>query len=152
MTTSVATRLSTAAGSDAISNLSPEFTKAREDFAKWYDNKPEEIQELIDEISDRTSFIIDEDEYDEFIEVLADYGITTAQQFEDAFYGEWEGYGEHIYTQFAEQFCDDCGYTSNLPDIFVNAIDYELVYYQTLQYDFMDVDFRGNRYFFCNSF
>jgi len=130
--------------------LTPQFIKAREDFANWYDNKPEEIQELIDEIADRTSFIIDEDEYDEFIEVLSDYGITTAEQFEDRFRGEWEGYGEDIYAKFAEEWCDDTGLNADVPDLFVHAIDYGQVYYQSLQYDFNDVDFRGNRYFFYN--
>lgn len=128
--------------------LSTKFMKARLDFAAWYDNKPEEIQELIDEIADRTSFITDEDEYDEFIDILDDYGITTAEQFEDRFNSEWEGYGEHIYEQFAEQWCDDTGLNADIPDLFINAIDYEMVYYQSLQYDFNDVDFRGNRYFF----
>lgn len=136
--------------SEVVEKLSTEFMKARIDFANWYDNKPEEIQELIDEIADRTSFIIDEDEYDEFIEVLSDYGITTAEEFEDRFCSEWEGYGERIYAQFAEDFCEGCGYDSQLPEIFRSAIDYELVYYQSLQYDFNDVDFRGNRYFFYN--
>lgn len=133
-----------------VEKLSTEFMKARIDFAEWYDSKPEEIQFLIDEISDRTSFIIDEAEYDEFIEVLADYGITTAEQFEDRFNSEYEGYGEHIYAKFAEEWCDDTGLNADVPELFVHAIDYGLVYYQNLQYDFVDVDFRGNRYFFYN--
>lgn len=137
--------------SQPVEKLSTEFMKARIDFAKWYDNKPEEIQALIDEISDRTSFIIDEDAYDEFIELIAEYGITTAEQFEERFHSEWEGYGEHIYAQFSEEFCEGCGYDSQIPDIFKNAIDYEMVYYQTVQYNFMDFDFRGNRYFFYNN-
>jgi len=133
-----------------INKLSDKFMKSSIDFAKWYDAKPEEIQFLIDEISDRTSFIIDEDEYDEFIEVLADYGITTAEQFEERFNSEYEGYGEDIYVKFAEEWCDETGLNADVPDLFVNAIDYEQVYYQSLQYDFNDVDFRGNRYFFYN--
>jgi len=133
-------------------NLSTEFMKARLDFADWYDSKPEEIQFLIDEISDRTSFIIDEADYDKFIEELSDYGITTAEQFEDAFEGEYEGYGEHIYAKFAEEFCESAGLDSGIPDLFINAIDYEMVYYQSLQYDFMDFDFNENRYFFRNHF
>ena len=132
--------------------LSPEFITARDNFAKWYDSKSEDIQALIDEISDRTSFIIDEDEYDEFISMLSDYGITTAEQFADAFESEYEGYGEHIYTKFAEDLCDSLELTSRVPDLFISAIDFELVYYQSLQYDYMDFDFRGNRYFFRNSF
>ena len=130
--------------------LSPEFVTARDNFAAWYDAKPEEIQYLIDEISDRTSFIIDEADYDNFIEQLADYGITTAEQFEERFNSEYEGYGEHIYAKFAEEYCEEAGLDSGIPELFINAIDYEQVYYQSLQYDFIDVDFRGNRYFFYN--
>ena len=132
--------------------LTTEFMKARLDFAAWYDSKPEEIQFLIDEISDRTSFIIDEADYDKFIEQLADYGITTAEQFADAFEAEYEGYGEHIYAKFAEEFCDSACLTEGVPELFINAIDFEMVYYQSLQYDFMDFDFNGNRYFFRNHF
>ena len=128
--------------------LSPEFVTARDNFAKWYDSKSEDMQSLIDEISDRTSFIIDEDEYDEFISMLSDYGITTAEQFADAFESEYEGYGEHIYAKFAEEFCDNTGLDSEIPSMFIHAIDWELVYYQSLQYDFMDFDFNENRYFF----
>jgi len=132
--------------------LSPEFITARDNFAKWYDAKPEAIQELIDEISDRTSFIIDEADYDNFIEQLSDYGITTAEQFQDAFEAEYEGYAEHIYAKFAEEFCESTGLDSGIPELFINAIDYEMVYYQSLQYDFMDFDFNENRYFFRNNF
>ena len=42
--------------------LSPEFVQARNAFAAWYDAKDVEIQSLIDTISDRTYFIIDEDD------------------------------------------------------------------------------------------
>ena len=85
-----------------INKLSEKFMKSSIDFAKWYDKKPEAIQELIDEISSRTYFIIDEDEYDEFINLLAEYDITTAEQFESAFQGEYEGYGQDVLTKFTE--------------------------------------------------
>ena len=132
--------------------LSPEFIKAREDFAAWYDAKSEDTQAFIDEISDRTSFIIDEDEYDDFIETLDDYGITDASTFEDAFWGEWEGYGENILTHFAEQWCDDVGVTSGIDNSFVNCIDYNQYWYYAMQYDFNVVEFKGNTYFFSNNY
>jgi hypothetical protein len=135
-----------------INQLSDKFMQTRIDFAKWYDNKPEEIQALIDEISDRTYFIIDEDEYDEFIEVLAEYDITTAEDFESAFAGEFEGYGQHILTQFTENLMDECGYLADVPDICKNAIDFELVYYQTIQYDYTDFQFRENTYIFNRNY
>ena len=69
-----------------VNNLSEEFMKSQLDFAAWYDAKYEETQSLIDEISDRTSYIIDEEDYDSFIEELANQGINDAQSFEDSFY------------------------------------------------------------------
>ena len=152
MSTSVQDRLSTAANSDAISNLSPEFIKARDDFAAWYDAKSEDMQELIDEISDRTHFIIDEDEYDEFIAELDAYNIPDASTFEDAFYGEFEGYGERILTEFAEQFADDLGLDSNIPEDFKACIDYNQYWYYSLQHDFVEIEFKGNTYFFNRNY
>ena len=129
--------------------LSPEFIKAREDFATWYDSKSEDYQALIDEIADRTNFIIDEDEYDTFIEELANYGINDATDFMDAFHGEYEGYGERLFAEFSEQFVDDCGYSMS-PEFLTNCIDWELVWYSALRYDFQTIEFKGNTYFFRN--
>ena len=134
-----------------IDQLSADFVEARDNFAAWYDAKSEDEQLLIDEISDRTCYIIDEDEYDKFIEKLADYGITTASQFEDAFYGEWEGTGERIYSLFSEDWIDQCGYSIE-PEFISHCIDWELVWYSALRYDFNAVEFKGNTYFFSNHF
>ena len=128
--------------------VSPEFTAAREAFAAWYDSKDADTQELIDSISARTYFIIDEDEYDAFISLLADLGIKDAGQFEDAFAGEYEFTGEHITSKFAEDFSDDLYPSDDLPEIYRYAIDYQLVWYSTLRYDFYDLEFKGNTYFF----
>jgi hypothetical protein len=128
--------------------VSPEFTAAREAFAAWYDSKDADTQELIDSISARTCFIIDEDEYDAFISLLADLGIKDAGQFEDAFAGEYEFTGEHITSKFAEDFSDDLYPSDDLPEIYRYAIDYQLVWYSTLRYDFYDLEFKGNTYFF----
>lgn len=118
-------------------------------YEQWYDSKDADTQALIDEIHESTSFIIDEDEYDAFIAMLdSDVGITTAEQFCDAFSGEWEGVGDHITTKYAEEWCEDVYPTDDMPDIYKNAIDFELVWYQSLRYDYYDMDFKGNTYFF----
>ena len=134
--------------------LSEEFMKASLDYAAWYDAKSEDMQALIDEISDRTSFIIDEDEYDAFIEELDSYGITDATTFEDAFYGEHEGIGERVTTEFTEQLIDDCGYlnSSDIPEFIKPHIDYSSMWYSEIRYDFKDVEFNGNTYFFHNNY
>ena len=129
--------------------ISPEFIAAREAFAAWYDSKDADTQELIDSIAARTYFIIDEDEYDAFLAMLdANLSITTADQFEDAFAGEYEFTGEHITSKFAEDFSDDLYPSDDLPEIYRYAIDYQLVWYSTLRYDFYDLEFKGNTYFF----
>ena len=132
-----------------VNNLSEEFMKSRLDFAAWYDSKTEEMQLLIDEIAERTNFIIDEEEYDAFIEELANYGINDAEQFEDAFQAEYEGYGERVFGEFSEQLIEDCGYSIQ-PEFIANCIDWELVWYSSLRYDYQTIEFKNNTYFFRN--
>lgn len=117
-------------------------------YEQWYDSKDADTQELIDEIHDRTNFIIDEAEYDAFINELKDEGITTAEEFSDRFYGEYEGVGDHVTTKFTEEFSEDVYPTDDMPDIYRCAIDFELVWYQSLRYDFYDMEFKGNTYIF----
>ena len=117
-------------------------------YEQWYDSKDADTQELIDEIHESTSFIIDENEYDAFIDELKDEGITTAEEFCDRFYGEWEGVGDHVTTEFTEQLVDDVYPTDDLPEIYRNAIDFERVWDQSLSYDFYDMEFQGRTYFF----
>ena len=118
-------------------------------FENWYDAKYEETQLLIDEISDRTSFIIDEDEYDSFIEELANYGINDALSFADAFQMEVEGYGERVFAEFSEQLMEDLCYNIQ-PEFIRNCIDWEQVWYSEIRYDYQTIEFKGNTYFFRN--
>ena len=124
-------------------------------YEQWYDSKDADTQALIDEIHDTTSYIIDEDEYDAFISMLDnEMGITSASQFCDAFAGEWEGVGDHVTTKFTEELIDDC-YSddiASMPSFLQNAIDYELVWYQSMRYDYYDLEFKGNTYFFNRNY
>ena len=118
-------------------------------FETWYDNKTEEQQAFIDEVSDRTSYITEEYQYDDFIAELSSYGIETTEQFEDAFECEVEGYGERVTSEFAEQLIDDCGYSIE-PEFIRGCIDWQLVWYSSLRFDYQTVEFNGNTYFFRN--
>ena len=132
-----------------VQNIST-MTKAESNaFEAWYDSKSKEYQLLIDEISDRTYFIIDEEEYDAFIEELANYGINDASDFEDAFNGEREGYGERVFSEFSEELISNCGYTIQ-PEFIRNCIDWEQVWYSEIRYDYQTIEFKGNTYFFRN--
>ena len=117
-------------------------------FEQWNDSKDADTQELINEIHESTSFIIDEDEYDAFIDALKDEGITTAEEFCDRFRGEWDGVGDHVTTKFTEELCEEVYPTDDMPDLYRFAIDFELVWYQSLRHDFYDMEFKGRTYFF----
>ena len=132
-----------------VQNISTMSKAESNAFEAWYDSKSEEYQLLIDEISDRTYYIIDEEEYDSFIEELANYGINDSSQFEDAFEREVEGYGERIFAEFSEELIGWCGYTIE-PEFIANCIDWEKVWYSELRYDYQTVEFKGNTYFFRN--
>ena len=123
--------------------------QAQSEFEAWYDSKSEEYQLLIDEISDRTYFIIEEDEYDTFIEELANHGINDAVGFADAFQMEVEGYGERVFAEFSEQLMEDLCYNIQ-PEFIRNCIDWEQVWYSEIRYDYQTIEFKGNTYFFRN--
>ena len=123
----------------------------RDAFAAWYDAKTEEVQELIDSISDMTSDIIDEADYDSFMKELDDNGIETAEQFQDAYAGQYASGAD-----FAEQLCDDCGYLSesNLPNFISNHIDWDAVWNCELRHDYFMVEgkYPGDLRFFSRHF
>ena len=131
--------------------VSPEFIKAREKFSAWYNNKPVDMQELIDKIADRTYSIIAEDEYDAFIQELCDLDITDASTFDDAFFGEYDGIGEDVYGTFCEQFYDELGM---MPDdsVIRNCIDWNQVWYYSMQHDYYPLQFKGNTYIFNRNY
>jgi len=126
--------------------VSPEFRKSQQDFAEWYDAKSEDEQELIDAISDRTYYIIDEDEYDEFIEELDSEGITTAEEFEDRFEAEFE-YGSDL-LGWVEELVDSSGYLDSVPDFIRSHIDYQSVWDCELRYDYSIIEFNNRLYLF----
>lgn len=129
--------------------LSPEFVAARDAFAAWYDSKDADTQELIDAISDRTYFIIEEQDYDRFITMLdEDYGITSAMDFEDKFEAELEGYGDSQLADYAEQLVTDCYEMQGAPTFVLNHIDWEAVWNCELRYDYSEVQFQENTYLF----
>jgi len=132
-----------------VNKLSDSFMKEQLDYDAWYESKDAEYQLFIDEIADRTNFIIDEEDYDAFIEELANYGINDVSDFENAFSQESEGYGERVFSEFCEELVESCGYTIE-PEFIRYCIDWEQVWYSSLRYDYQTIEFKGNTYFFHN--
>jgi hypothetical protein len=86
---------------------------------------------------------------DLFIEEIACYGVESMQDFEDAYYGCYP----NVQT-FVEDFITEC-YSNSINDLPIwlqTAIDYEMIWYQTLQHDFFEVSFDGEVYIFNRHF
>ena len=114
----------------------------------WYDGKDEDTQSLIDEISELTSHITEESEYDEFIEELDDEGITSADEFTDRFEAEFD-YGYELFG-WVEEMIDSSGYLENVPDFIKNHISYEEIWQCELRFDYSTIDLNGRIYLFRN--
>ena len=131
--------------------LSPEFISARDAFAAWYDALDTDKQELVDSISERTHYIIEEQEYLDFIALLdEEYGIQCAMDFEDKFEAEFAGYGDSQLAEYAANMVEESGYLDRVPDFLKNHIDFEAVWNCELRYDYSEIQFNENTYLFRN--
>ena len=131
--------------------LSPEFIAARDNFAAWYDALDTDKQELVDSICERTYYITEEQEYEDFITLLdEEYGIQCAMEFEDKFEAEFESYGNDALAEYAENLVSGTQDLSRVPDFILNHIDWEAVWNCELRYDYSEVQFNENTYLFRN--
>ena len=111
--------------------------RSTDSFEVWYDNLDENKQLLVDEINDRISDGFDEDDYEKFIDLLDDYGVTTAEQLSDALWYQSEGtafvtpeaeFAEHIETEIN---CTD------IPSHLENCIDWQQLWDSWLSLRFL---------------
>ena len=82
---------------------------------------------------------------DLFRHELEGYGIDSIPEFQDSYYGCYPD----VQT-FVEDFVNECySQTINeLPHWLQSAIDYEMIWYQSLRHDFFEVEFDGEVYIF----
>ena len=95
----------------------------------------QETQELLDEYNETYNRLVDDygqGVVDEFIE---DFDISTIENFEDMYQGQWDSGG-----QFAKSICEDCGdIPRNIPSYIESAIDWEKVWDNALSYDYTEL-------------
>ena len=86
---------------------------------------------------------------DLFIDEIEGYGVDSIETFEDSYYGCYPD----VQT-FAEDFVNECysHVINEMPYWLQDAIDYELVWYQSLRHDFFEVSFDGEVYIFNRNF
>ena len=100
------------------------------DMCDFIENHSEE--EFVDhyETYNRLCEDYSKDLVDEFIE---DYDVSTIENFEDMYQGEYESGAD-----FAEQLCKDCGYiTGDLPSWI--EIDWKATWDRALSYDYVEL-------------
>jgi hypothetical protein len=123
--------------------------------ADWYDNLSDQDRDLYDMIEDRCPEFtkLDADQCQEFMDELSEHGITTATQFEDAYYYQTDSWNaEREFAQyFAEEVmcldvCNDAGMGSFL------VIDWQATWDCNLSYDFFTIEFDSETYFFNSNF
>ena len=120
----------------------------------WYEDVlTEEGRELYDMIEDRCPEFskLDAEQCQEFMQLLDDIGITTAEQFEDAYYYQTDSWNaERDFAQYyAEEIaCLDVTNDAGMGSFLV--IDWQATWDCNLRYDFNTIEFDGETYFFHN--
>ena len=86
---------------------------------------------------------------DLFRNELEGYGVDDIETFEDSYYGCYPD----VQT-FVEDFVNECysDTIDSLPIWLASAIDYEMIWYQSLRHDFFEVEFDGEVYVFNRNF
>ena len=106
----------------------------------------ESEKDLYDAITEMLGEKWTHEETIEFMDELADIGIVTASEFEDAYYGYNDEY--HAERYFAEEFVNEL---EDLKDSIVYAaIDWQDVWDHQLRYDFSTVETNNGTFFFRN--
>lgn len=126
--------------------------RSTDSFEVWYDNLDEDKQLLADEINDRISNSFDEDDYEKFIDLLDDYGITTAEQLSDALWYSTEGTAFVTpEAEFAEFIETEINCTA-IPSHLEGCIDWQTLWDSYYRFDFFSFEYDDYTYFFHNNF
>ena len=124
---------------------------AREDItgSDWYNNLSEQDSELYDAIEDMcpefTKYTAEQCQ--EFMDELSEHGITTAEQFNDAYFWQsdsWKAEADFVEYIVTELEC------AELPPYIV--VDWQASWDCNYRHDFFTIEFDGETYFFNNNF
>ena len=115
----------------------------------WYDSLTDQDRDLYDMIEDKCPEFtkLDATQCQQFMDELSDLGITTAEQFEDAYFYQTDSW--HPEADFAEYITTELNCVE-LPEFVV--VDWQATWDRNLRYDFSIIEFDGETYFFHNSF
>ena len=110
------------------------------------------LEATMTDLQEAVSNILETDalhKIDMFIAELRSHGIEEVEQLEEAYSGCFPSV-----VAFSENLIEEC-YSDSLdvmPTFLQTAIDYEMVWHQTLQYGFTEIYFDYEYYFFNRNF
>jgi len=126
--------------------------RSTDSFEVWYDNLDEEKQLLADEINDRISDGFDEEQYEQFMEILESYGITTAEQLSDALWYITKGTAfvtpEEEFAEYLEMELGNVEISSHLQ----GCIDWQRLWDSYYRFDFFSFEYGDYTHFFHHNF
>ena len=132
-----------------------DYQEPQQSGADWYDSMTDQGRDLYDMIEDMCPEFskLDAEQCQEFMDELSELGITTAEQFQDAYYYQTDSWNaERDFAQwYAEEIaCLDVTNDAGMGSFLV--IDWQATWDCNLRYDFSTIEFDGETYFFHNNF
>jgi len=119
--------------------------------ADWYDTLTEQDMELYDMIEETCPEFskLDAEQCQEFMDELSEHGITTAEQFESAYFYQTDSHKAEA--EFSEYVTTEIN-CFDIPDYIYNHVDWQSIWDCELRHDFFTIEFDGETYFFNNNF
>ena len=123
--------------------------------ADWYDSLTEQDMELYGMIEDMCPEFqeFNAEQCQEFMDELSEHGITTAEQFEDAYCYQTDSWNAEC--DFAQYYAEEIACLDVTNDAgmgYFLVIDWQATWYCNLRHDFFTIEFDGETYFFNNNF
>jgi len=123
--------------------------------ADWYNNLSEQDVALYDQIEEMCPEFekLDAEQCQEFMDELSDNGITTAEEFENAYYYQTDSWNAE--SDFAQYYAEEIACLDVTNDAGMGSflvIDWQATWDCNLRYDFFTIEFDGETYFFNNNF
>ena len=113
--------------------------------ADWYDNLTDQDRELYEMIEDMCTVF----RFQEFMDELREYGITTAEQFESAYF--WQSDSYKAEAEFSEYVATEINCV-DIPDYIFSHIDWQSMWDCELHHYYFTIEFDSETYFFNNNF
>jgi hypothetical protein len=114
-----------------------------------YDDLSESEKDLYDKITDKLGEKWTHEETIEFMDKLSDIGITSANDFEEAYEYTHDSCLSYAEKEFSEYWCIEV-MDARIPDIVLSAIDWQDVWDHNLRYDFNYIETDNGTFFFRN--